>query len=264
MINIGEKLNSSIPSTLKAIQSGNDEDVLSLIASQETCGADFLDINTAMCGEDEKRQMSRLISLTLESSSCGVMIDSPSVEVFRDCLPAVSSRPVICNSLTLTDRYDELLPLALRYGAGVVAMPLDGEGVPEETAKRVEKASLLVEKLRKDGMPLDKIYLDCVCETVAVGDTNALTTLDTIRAMRAAYPEIHLTVGLSNVSFGLPKRGNLNAAFLTAALYAGLDSAIFDVTSLKMRTALKSSLALLGKDEFCMDYISFIRDSEEN
>ena len=263
MICIGEKLNSSIPNTLKAIQSGEDEALLALIRSQEACGAEYLDLNTAMCGEDEKGEMTRLISLVLANSSWGIMIDSPSVDLFRYCLPKIKDRPVICNSLTLTDRYEGLLPLALEYGAGVVALPLDEEGVPPTAPERIEKACRLVEKLLFDGLPADRIYLDCVCETVAVGGTNALVTLDTIREMRGFYPAIHLTVGLSNVSFGLPKRSELNASFLSAALYAGLDSAIYDVTSKKMQTALKSTLALLGRDEYCMDYISFIRESGE-
>jgi len=260
MIVIGEKLNSSIPSTWEAMQSGDTEKLTAMIRRQEECGADYLDINTAMFGEEEKAEMVKLVSLAMENSSCGIMLDSPSPDVIAYVLPLIKDRPVIVNSVTLCERVKGLAPLIAECGAGVVAMPSDENGIPAEASQRIENACRLIEILSDYGIAEENIYVDCICEALAVGDTNAKITLDTIRGVQEIHPSVKTVCGLSNVSFGLPKRIFINTAFLCAALYAGLDGAIMDCTSEKMTEALKSAEAVIGKDEYCMNYIEYVRE----
>lgn len=262
MIIIGEKLNSSIPKTLEALKVRDEASIIKMINKQERCGADYLDINTAICGAEELNQLLWLIELVLSNSNCGIMLDSPSPDVIAHALQKVEGRNVIINSVTLTERIDELLPVIRQSGCGVVGLPIDEDGIPNSADKRFYNAQRLLERLGEEGIPSDRIYIDTLAEALAVGSENAKITLDTTRKIRQAQPKVHLTCGLSNISFGLPKRNNINTAFLAMAIYCGLDSAILDITTPAMRTMLASALAVNGEDEYCMEYISYIREEE--
>jgi 5-methyltetrahydrofolate--homocysteine methyltransferase len=259
MIIIGEKLNSSIPNTLTAINDGDEQYLIDLIKSQEENGANFLDINTAICGEDELPKLIWLVELALANSKCGIMLDSPSPTVIKEAIKIIKDRKVIINSVTLTDRIDELLPVIKETGASVVGLPIDNVMMPETAEKRVDNANKLIEKITAFRISADKIYIDVLAEALSVGNENAMVAINTIRKIKELHPDVKTICGLSNISFGLPKRMNINCAFLTAAVVAGLDSAIMDIVSPTMKTCLVSSLALAGKDDYCLDYISLIR-----
>lgn len=257
MIILGEKLNSSIPSTLEAIQTGNDESLITLCKKQEECGAHFLDINTAIA-DDELSAMLHIIDLAQAHTNCGIMIDSPNVEVVREALTRVHDREIIINSITMDERH-ELIALAKEYNTGLVALPISENGIPEFAEERLENAKTLVKIITDGGVSADKIYLDIVVETLAVNGNAALNAIETARLIHAEFPDIHLTCGLSNISFGLPKRVNINTAFVPVLMCAGVDSAIIDITSEKTRAAVISARALCGQDEYCMDYLEEFR-----
>lgn len=262
MIIIGEKLNSSIPKTLEAFNQNDEEYIISLIKSQESCGADYLDINTAVC-ENEVEKLRYVTGLVLKHSKCGIMLDSPSPQVIKEAIGLCEGRKVIINSVTVTERIDELLPVIKETGAGVVGLPIDEDGIPSTVERRVENAKKLIQKITGYGISESNIYIDVLAETLATDSENAITAIRTIGEIAKLYPNVNTTCGLSNVSFGLPKRMLINSAFLAMAIANGLTSAILDITSLGMRNMLFASLALVGQDEYCMDFITHIRESEE-
>ena len=259
MIVVGEKLNSSIPKTLTAINHSDTDYLIRLIQEQEENGADFLDINTAICGEYELSKLIWLIDLAQKHSKCGIMIDSPSPAVIKEAVKTIKDRKIIINSITLTDRIDELLPVIKETGASVVGLPIDDVTLPETVEKRVENSKKLIQKVTDFGIPMEHIYIDVLAEALSVGNNNALNAVNTIRILKELYPNIKTICGLSNISFGLPKRLNINCAFLTAAVVAGLDSAIMDINLQAMKTCLAASLAIAGQDDYCLEYISAIR-----
>ena len=259
MIIIGEKLNSSIPKTLAAINGHDTGYLVDLIETQAKNGAAYLDINTAICGDQELDNMLWLISLVLAHSDCGIMIDSPSVDVVREAIKRTAGRKTIVNSVTLTERIAELAPLIRESGASVVGMPMDNDGIPQIVAKRVENAILLREKLLEYGIKEDNIFIDAITEVICVNDDNAMTAIETIRRVKERFPAQKMIAGISNISFGLPQRVNINRAFLLGAVIAGLDSAIMDINSQEMRTALFAALAVAGRDRHCLKYISVIK-----
>lgn len=258
MIIIGEKLNTSIPKTQAAVAQKDLEYLTGLIRSQVECGADFLDINTAVGVENEPESLAWLANLVMEHSKVGIMLDSPSPEVVSNVIPIIKDRPVIVNSVTLTDRL-EILPVIRDTGAWVVGLPIDGDGIPDSAGKRADNAERLIRIITQAGIPPEKIFIDVLAESLAVADLNLMTALGTIPLIRRVNPEVKTVCGVSNVSFGLPQRININCAFLTAAVIAGLDAAILDIASPVVKTALISSLAVAGKDEYCLRYISHIR-----
>jgi len=259
MIVIGEKLNTSIPKTLEAVQSRDEKTLIALICAQEEAGADFQDVNTAV-GGGELESMRWLSGLVLAHSKGGIMLDSPSPDIIEDAIKTVGGRPVIVNSVTLSQRLS-LLPVVREAGASVVGLPMDEDGIPSTPEGRAEKAKRLVGKITEAGIPPENIYLDVLAESVAVADGNLVTALRTIPLIGATG--IKTICGVSNVSFGLPRRININCAFLSAAVASGLSGAILDITSPAVKTALLSSLAVAGQDEYCLDYIAHIRNMNE-
>lgn len=261
MIIIGEKLNTSIPKTLEAVQNKDEKAIVTLIRAQQEAGADYQDVNTAV-GGDELADMQWLSRLVLAHSHGGIMLDSPSPEVIETVIKLTEGRPVIVNSVTLSDRLS-LLPVIRESGASVVALPMDEDGIPHTARGRAEKAKRLADKIVAAGIPPEKIFMDVLAESVAAADDSLMTALAAIPLVGAIDPGVKTICGVSNVSFGLPRRVNINTAFLCAAVAQGLGSAILDITSPAMKTALLSALAVSGQDEYCLNYISHIRSMNE-
>lgn len=263
MIIVGEKLNSSIPKTLEALNTWDTKTLLSLIEFQELEGAQYLDLNTAMCAQREQELLIQLVNLVQKHSSCGIMLDSTSPQVLRAAAAHVKGRPLIFNSLTLSERFEPVCQLAREYAAGVVALPID-TAMPHELTARCNAVDTLIARLRENGIPDENIYLDALVETLATDAESARCTLDTIRYTREHYPQVHCICGVSNISFGLPKRALINSTFLNMAVYCGLDSAILDPTSISIQDTLAAAAAVCGQDEYCMEYITYIREMKEN
>lgn len=253
MILFGEKLNSSIPATRRAMAAKNADSIRRLCTAQEEAGADYLDINTALFTDQEWETMRWALDIALESTGCGVMIDTPSVEVGRQALEYVKDRPVIFNSITLNDRV-ELADTIAEKGCGVVALPIGGH-MPTTARERFSNAIQLSQLLVECGVKPADIYMDVLVSALATAITAGTQALEAVSLIRESLPGIHVTCGLSNISFGLPQRKYINAAFLQFAMERGLDSAILDVTNTELRLSLLAAAAVLGKDDYCMDYV---------
>jgi 5-methyltetrahydrofolate--homocysteine methyltransferase len=175
---------------------------------------------------------------------------------------AVKGRALIFNSVTACERIDEVLPAAASMRAGVVALPMMLR-MPEDAQERIEIAEGLIGRMTTAGVREEDIYIDCIVEALSAGDEKPRAALDAIHGIRAAHPRVHLTGGISNVSFGLPGRAQVTATFLAMAISKGLDSPILDITSPVVKASLRAAMALNGEDEFCMDYIRFMRETQK-
>ena len=247
-----------------------------LVANQENAGADFLDLNVDEISPKLERQtgaMAWLVATVQDMTKLPLSVDSSSVEVIKAGLEAHDSsraRPLL-NSASL-ERLDAL-DLAVAHGARVVVTAAGAKGMPDGAAERIENASAMVAAARARGFALDDIYIDPLVFPVAVDTQFGLHCLDAIRGLRERHgPDIHITGGISNVSFGIPSRRLLNQMFLVLALEAGADSGIIDpVASSPTRlgtidreappydTALS---VLLGHDQHCKNYIRAWRKGE--
>ncbi len=256
MILIGEKLNSSIPKTFEAFSQGDDNAIISLIKAQSS--ADYIDINTARCS-DELGMMEHVVSLVKEHTDCGIVLDSPDVSVLCKASEFIGDRKLIFNSVTADTDVSELLPIAKSLNAGIVVMPMR-KIVPQTSEERTEIALEIISRL--DGISMENIYIDAIAEAVSTADNGASVTLDTIRSLRSKLPKAHVICGLSNISFGLPGRQAINSAFAAIAMSNGLDGAILDVSSKQVMSSVYATQALLGLDEYCMDYITYYRENE--
>lgn len=261
MIIISEKLNSSIPSSLKLMENGTDLELSNFIALQAESGAEYLDLNAAMCS-DEIKTAKRIADLIIEHGECGIAVDSPSEKAMEEILAHIDGRcDVLINSITATERWGNI-DLAVKYGAGVIAVMTDENGSPDTAEKRLANADKVISRLREAGIADEKIYIDVIAESSAVSDNAAKVALDTIKLIREKYENVHITCGLSNISFGLPERKVLNSAFFSAAAVLGMDAPICDITSPAIKRAFVASQVLLGEDDYCMEYIEEMRSNK--
>ena len=174
-------------------------------------------------------------------------------------IQAVDKTPLINSISGEPDRLEKILPLVAEYGCEVIALAMDEKKIPETFEKRMEVIEKVLEHTHAAGVADDKVYVDPLAMTIATLNQSAVIACDTIRAVHAHYPEVHFTMGLSNISFGLPARKQINRGLLILAMQAGLDSAILDPLDKELRAAIVTTELLLGRDNYCMNYLKASR-----
>jgi 5-methyltetrahydrofolate--homocysteine methyltransferase len=167
------------------------------------------------------------------------------------------------NSITAeAERYAKLIPLIQEHKPNIVALCMDDRGVPESREDRIRVASELIGRLTNDGVPMGDIYIDPVVTPVSTNVRYGVAVLEAIEAIMKEFPEVHTICGLSNVSYGLPHRKQLNQTFLVMAVTKGLDAVILDPCDHRIMANLITTTTLLGKDEFCMNYLTAFREGK--
>jgi 5-methyltetrahydrofolate--homocysteine methyltransferase len=226
------------------------------VAEQVAGGAMVLDVNMGAPLCDEAELMTRAIGLIQSRCDLPLCLDSSIVEVLEAGL-AVYQGKALVNSVTAEDdRLDAILPLVKRYNAAVIALPNDEEEIPEEPARRLELARKIVDVATgKYGIAIEDIVIDPLAMPVGADTTLVLRTLETIELL-ADELGVNMTLGASNVSFGMPDRGAIGAAFLPMAIAAGLTSAIMDARSHQLVQAVKAADLLTNRDAWGSAWIA--------
>ena len=260
MLLIGERINSSRKQIAQAILSHNSDFIQNEAIAQVDAGADYLDVNAGSFIGEEEKHLRWLIEVIQEATDCLICIDSPNPEVIKSVLPLAKIVPMI-NSTTLEpDRLVSILPLVVEYKCKVIALCQTQDSIAETTEDKVNLAGQLVEKVTASGVPLDDLYIDPLVYPLATSINSALATLDAIEQIMKKFRGVHTTCGLTNISYGLPNRRLINRTFLVAAIGRGLDSAIIDPTDKMLYGSLKAAFMVMGKDEFCIEYVSAYRE----
>lgn len=261
MIIIGEKINSTLKAVRPAIENYDAAAIQDLARRQYEAGAAYIDVNAGMFIDDEPERLEWLVKTVQEAIDAPMAIDSPNPAALERALKANKNGKPIINSITdEKERYQAILPLILNYNTGIVALCMDDTGMPETVDDRVKIAERLIEKLTKQGVKLDDIYIDPMVRPIGTGSHYGVVAIETIRKVKTEFPDVHITCGLSNISFGIPARKIMNQAFLIAAMAAGMDGAILDPLDKKLMTFVYACEALLGRDEFCMNYLAKFRE----
>jgi 5-methyltetrahydrofolate--homocysteine methyltransferase len=218
------------------------------VAEQVAGGAMMLDVNMGAPLCDEAALMTQAVGLIQSLCDLPLCIDSSIVEVLEAGLSAYHGKALV-NSVTAEDeRLDAILPLVARYEAAVIALPNDEEEIPEEPARRLELARKIVQVATgKHKIPIEDIVFDPLAMPVGADTSLVLRTLETIALLRDEFG-VNMTLGASNVSFGMPDRGAIGAAFLPMAIATGLTSAIMDARSPQLVQAAKAADLLTNRD----------------
>lgn len=261
---IGEKLNSTNTKIRKIFENRDIDELLSISGAQIEAGASWIDINAAMLMERELDTILWAGRAILERFDKGISADSPDTGVLEKCAVEFGERCII-NSLTADeDLLGKMMPVLAQAGAGVIIMLKTVDGIPPRPADRLGLAREAAEIAEKNGLPPGKIFFDPVFQPVATGSEGLETALETLRALSGEMPDFHRIGGLSNVSYGLPKRKVVNRTFLSMAVSHGLTAVICDPTDGSLIDTLKAAEALAGIDPGCLRFLKHYRDSRKS
>lgn len=263
MIIIGEKINSTLKSIRPAMESRDEKAIIDMAKRQTEAGASFIDVNAGMFYNNEIEILEWLINTIQEHVKTPFAIDSPNPKAVLAGLKANKNGKPIINSITgEKERYEAVLPMAAKYNTGIIALCMDDKGMPETAAERVEIAKTLIKGITAEGIAMEDIYIDPMIRPIGTGSHYGHVALDTIREVKTEFPDVHIACGLSNISFGIPARKIMNQTFLVAAMTSGMDGAILDPLDNKLMTFLYATEALLGFDDYCMNYITKFREGK--
>ena len=252
---IGERINPTGKKKFQeALREGRFEEIKRFAVEQEASGADLLDVNVGMSGINEAAVMMQAVAMLSTSSKLPLVIDSSNPEIIAKALRLYPGRALI-NSISLEKIKEPLLEVAAKYGAMFILLPLSDEEVPATAAGRIENTKKLLAHAEKLGFTKDDIVVDCITMTVSSEQRAGLETLEFVRWC-AKELGVNTTMGLSNVSFGLPERKWVNGAFLAMCVYNGLSSAIANPNELVLMNLKYASDVLTLNDKGSMLYVS--------
>jgi 5-methyltetrahydrofolate--homocysteine methyltransferase len=256
---IGERINPTGRKVLAAeMKVGTMDRVRADALAQAAAGAHMLDVNAGIPAADEPALLVAAIKAVCEVCDLPICIDSSIVEALEAGLAAYQGKALVNSVTAEEERLERILPLVKKHGAAVIGMANDETGISMVPAERLALARRIVERAADHGIPIEDVIIDPIAMTVAADPTCGLITLETMRLIRDNLGS-NMTCGASNVSFGLPDRPTVNAAFLPLAMHAGLTCAITNPMVPEVRRAVLAGDLLLGHDEYAMAWIARYR-----
>ncbi len=257
---IGERINPTGKKKLTAALLTGDLDLVRQMAiSQAKAGADILDVNVGASGVDEVDLLPKAVQAVMEIADVPLCIDSDNPEALAAALRVYQGKPIINSVNGQQGRLDAVLPLVKDYGAAVIGLTMDDDGIPQDADRRVAIAARIMERAAKMGIPSEDIIIDCLALTVGADASAATVTLDAVRRVHDEFG-VNQTLGASNVSYGLPDRDVINWAFLSLVIRAGVTCPVVRVS--KVRVAILATDLLLGRDAYAMRYIRAYRQRQ--
>jgi len=254
---IGERINPTGRRKLAASLLAGDMDIVRREAVvQVEAGADILDVNVGSPGADEEGLLSRAVQAVTEVVDVPLCLDSDNPGALKKALKVYRGKPIINSVTGQENSLAEVLPLVKEYGAAVIALTMDDDGIPQDADRRIQIAGKIIKRAEALGIPREDVIIDCLVMPIA---TEASVTLVTLEAVTRVKKElgVNQTMGASNVSFGLPERDVVNNAFLAMAIKAGITCPTVHVA--KVRPTVLAADLLLGRDVYAMRYIKEFR-----
>jgi len=259
MIIIGEKLNGSIPIVAEAIANRDADFIRERARSQADAGATFIDVCASVDVAVEDETLHWMIDLVQEVTTTPICLDSPNPLALVNAMPLCKT-PGLINSVSLEgSKIDTIFPAIAGTSWQCIALLCDDCGIPDSVEKRMSVFAGIMDRAKAFDIEPSRLYIDPLVVTLSTDETALTTFAACCRDIKRQYPDIHITSGLSNISFGLPTRKNINQAFMVLAMNAGMDSAIVDPTNRDMLGMIFATDALLNNDEFCLEYIAAYR-----
>jgi 5-methyltetrahydrofolate--homocysteine methyltransferase len=257
---IGERINPTGKKKLaEALKIGDFDIILQEARNQVLAGADILDVNVGAGGVDEVLVLPKVVELLMAETDTPLCLDSGDGNALEAALKVYKGKALI-NSVKGTEHsLNQVLPLVKDYGAAVIVLPADERGIPRDAETRMEIIERVIERSVKLGISLNDLVVDCLVLSVGVDGQGGLVTLETIRRVKEKFG-VNITLGASNISYGLPGREVINGVFLGMAIAAGCTCPVVDVA--KVRKHIVASDLLLGHDRFSKQYLKYYRANE--
>jgi cobalamin-dependent methionine synthase I len=259
MIVIGEKINGTRKKVKEAIAAKDADFIKDLALRQIKAGVDFLDINAGTAPEKEPEDMVWLIKMIQEVTDTTLCLDSANPKALKAGFEVVKKIPMLNSLSGEKKRIDGVLPLACEHQTELIVLTCDDDGIPTTVEKKMEILRKLIAMTREGGLPDNKLHIDPLVGTVSTNTNSGVLAFEAMRKILEEYPDVHITGGLSNISFGLPARSIINQAFAVLAIAAGMDSAIIDPENIDLKSIIYAANVVLGKDRFCMNFTKAFR-----
>ena len=257
---IGERINPTGKKRLQqALKDGDMDYIMKQAIEQQEAGADILDINVGLPGIDEAKMMAGVVKAVQSVVSLPLQIDSTEPQAIEAGLRACCGKAIVNSVNGEKERLCAILPIVKKYGAAVVGLTIDEDGIPKTVEKRLEIARKILDECQKYGISKDDIAIDCLTLTISAEQGQALKTLEAARRVRDELG-LHGVLGISNISFGLPERTNITTNFLALAMNSGVDLPIINPNSQPIMDTVFSYRAISGEDASCLKYIERFAD----
>lgn len=263
-IMIGERINpTGRRVVLTALQEGNFDLVRQDAVAQIDAGAAVLDVNAGVPGVDETALLANLMGEVMSVVDAPLCIDTANPKALEAALELYEGKPLI-NSVNGEEKsLDAVLPLASQYGAAVIGLCMDDAGIPATPEERTAVAEKIIDRATQAGIPADDVIIDPLAMTMGADHKAGLVALETIKLVVREFG-VNITMGASNISFGLPDRKYVNAAFIAMSIQAGLTCPITNPLVTEVNTAVLAADLSLGKDEFGMRWIKGYRKRQKS
>ena len=259
---IGERINPTGRKKFQELLRAGDLSTIAVdVEAQVKGGADMLDVNMGVPLTDEPALLSKAIKLIQTLTDLPICIDSSVIEALQAGLEAYEGKALVNSMTGEDDRMELILPLIKKHNAAIIALPNDETGIPATAAERIVITEKIIRTVEKHGISLDNLVIDPLAMTVGADPEAVKITLETIHLIREKWG-LNMTLGASNISFGLPNRHALNAAFLPAAMSHGLTCAVMDARTPAINEAVRAADLLLGMDAWGGNWISRFRAQE--
>jgi cobalamin-dependent methionine synthase I len=260
MLIVGERINTSRRSVNEAVNNRDGLYIQTDVKAQLESGADWIDVNAGSRRGSEVEDLSWLIGIIQSAvPAVRLCLDSQDPDSLKAVLDRVDNPPMLNSTTAERGRFEAMKPAILERECDIVALCMDERGVPRSAAQSLENARRLVSDFESLGVGRERIYLDPIIQAVGANTQAAVIVFETIEGIQRELPGVHVICGLSNISYGLPRRSLVNRAFLSLAMKAGLDAAIVDPLDEQLMGTLKATEMLLGRDPWCQGYTRAFR-----
>jgi len=259
VIIIGESINPTRRKKLvSTLQEGNFEYVLELAGNQIRAGADVLDVNVGFPGVDDVKLLPETVKQLQSRYDIPLCLDSPNPKAIEAALKVAEGKCLINSVNGEEASLKALLPVAKEFGAAIIGLCMDDEGITHDPEKRLAIAEKIIERAVKTGIKTEDVIIDPLAMAVSADPNACLVTLETIRLVHNKLGH-NITQGASNISFGLPDRESLNAAYMTISIYNGLTCPIANPE--KITAAVRAADLVLGRDDFAVRFVEYFQSN---
>ena len=262
---IGERINTSRKNVQNAVVQKDAQYIIDDVMKQQEAGAAYIDVNAGARIGHETDDMQWLLNTILPIATVPLCLDSPDPLVLEMGFQMIDDgsrpkhRPMI-NSISLEkDRFDTMIPFLNGKDCKVIALCMDDSGMPDSSDAIISRADTLVKELNAIGINTGSVYIDPLVQPISTDSNKGVMVLDAVRGIKDKHPDVHISCGLSNISYGLPQRKIINRTFVTLMMDAGTDSAIIDPLDEKIMATIKTADMLLGNDDYCGNFLKGVR-----
>ncbi len=259
---IGERINTTLGNVKKAVKNRDVEYIKTDVKNQTRCGATYIDVNAGARIGHEEEDMKWLLEIVQGATDLPLCLDSPDPRILEMAYALVDTPPIV-NSISLEkNRLDPMIRFLKGKECKIIALCMDDSGMPKTEEDIINRAKKMVSELEKIGMKRDDIYVDPLIQPMSVDNNNGKMVMNAVKTIMQDIKGVHTTGGLSNISYGLPKRKIVNRNFLLMMMANGFDSAIMDPLDKDVMVALKTGEMLAGHDDYCMNFLKSVRAGE--